>query len=641
MAKMTKELIEALYSNGIQVYSGGQILDDAVDEVLKEFPTKISKSSARFYIDLVGKYIQGRPQTWNQNSELVLYYVEHIFIDQGKDLGKNAFNAGIGFAKSKNRVTLVSKLNSLWTNLSGQDAIDMAGTNDNKEAATVNQAWWPSIEDYAPGLSKDDWLKLLNDGKTFTANALRAFAAQYDFGGVASSKQLELCYGGTSDFYRSAMMMLASKVKSKLGLTVDLGDNNASVWPIAFQGRPAARDEPGNYIWKIRPELYQALSEFDILRFLVHENSPVEEPIVTMTTKDTIHHIASYIKSKGFSFSDELIKNYYLSLKSKPFVILAGISGTGKTKLVELFADAIGASYHLVPVRPDWSDGSDLFGHNDLNGVFHPGPICEGFDIALNDRNKPVFVCLDEMNLARVEYYLSDFLSVIESRKRTEDGSITTIKIDQYEGGIPDNLYIVGTVNMDETTFPFSKKVLDRANTIEFNQVSLAPDFEATDVAAEALSVKNDFLRAEYLTLTKDCADESALVIAICDELEKINKILAKANAHVGYRVRDEICFYIINNKKAELLSRDEALDNEILQKILPRLQGSTSAVQGMLRELFIFCAGVLDSSNDSDSQKMLRVLNSDHLCKYRRSAEKIQMMMRRFEEDGFTAYWM
>ncbi len=97
----------------------------------------------------------------------------------------------------------------------------------------------------------------------------------------------------------------------------------------------------------------------------------------------------------------------------------------------------------------------------------------------------------------------------------------------------------------------------------------------------------------------------------------------------------------MINNKKADLLPEEEAFDNEILQKILPRLQGSTSAVQKMLSELIVFCAGALDSSNDSDSQKMQRILNSDHPCKYRRSAEKIQMMMRRFEEDGFTAYWM
>ena len=254
--------------------------------------------------------------------------------------------------------------------------------------------------------------------------------------------------------------------------------------------------------------------------------------------KDAIGIVKEYIASQGFSYPEGMIENFYLSLKSKPFVILAGTSGTGKTRLVELFAKAIGAKYRLISVRPDWSDGSDLFGHRDLNGTFLPGPICDAFDAALGNPDEPVLVCLDEMNLARVEYYLSDYLSVIESRKK-ENGAIKTAKIAQYEAGIPDNLYIIGTVNMDETTFPFSKKVLDRANTIEFNNVNLMPDFGSEDDTSVTLSTTNRFLRAEYLILNRDCAEEAEYVKMLCSELEKINKILAAANAHVGYRLRD------------------------------------------------------------------------------------------------------
>ena len=377
----------------------------------------------------------------------------------------------------------------------------------------------------------------------------------------------------------------------------------------------------------------------------IQENTIKDE--LEMTTKEVVDNTKSYIAAKGFTYSNGMIENFYLSLKSKPFTILAGTSGTGKTKLVKLFAEAIGANeangrYKMVSVRPDWSDGSDLFGHTDLNGNFVEGPVCSAFDAAMNEPDKPVFLCLDEMNLARVEYYLSDYLSVIESRERGDDGKITTSAIAQYENGIPDNLYLVGTVNMDETTFPFSKKVLDRANTIEFNYVELFPKFERTLSSAEPLDVPNRFMQTEYLVLERDCADEQDYVTQICDKLQQINVILRKANAHVGYRVRDEIVFYMLNNKKAgNLLTEEQAFDNEIMQKILPRIQGSAVSIKDMLIELFKFCMGDqagVDQDNGNVSKQMENKADS---AKYKESAKKIGYMMKRYEEDGFTSYWL
>ena len=365
---------------------------------------------------------------------------------------------------------------------------------------------------------------------------------------------------------------------------------------------------------------------------------------VSISTKEAIQQIQNYIEARGFTYSGKLIENFFLSLKSKPFVILAGTSGTGKTRLVKLFAEAIDAEYKLVSVRPDWSDGSDLFGHYDLNGKFIDGPVCDCFKLANENPDKPIFLCLDEMNLARVEYYLSDFLSVIESREKADDGQITTVPIAQYENGIPDNLYIIGTVNMDETTFPFSKKVLDRANTIEFSYVALIPDFDKADVISKKLQLPNSFLRTEYLVLNRDCIDEQAYVCEICAILQKFNEILLKANAHVGYRVRDEIVFYMLNNKASdEILTHEEALDNEIMQKILPRIQGSSASVKNMLCELFKLCASDHEQKNgDTDSEKMRKVLDDTSIsCRYRKSAEKLELMVRRFEEDGFTSYWL
>lgn len=201
------------------------------------------------------------------------------------------------------------------------------------------------------------------------------------------------------------------------------------------------------------------------------------EPMKDEEVTGILHQIQSHIRRQGFFFPEHLIENFYLSLKAKPFVILAGISGTGKTRLVKLFAEALGATrdngqFTLIPVRPDWSDPADLLGYKDLSGRFQPGPITKVFVEARQPENqhKPYFICLDEMNLARVEHYFSDLLSVMETQEWRE-GKITTQDLisptlldtleDQEEYGslgIPENVFSIGTVNMDETTHPFSKK---------------------------------------------------------------------------------------------------------------------------------------------------------------------------------------
>ena len=366
-----------------------------------------------------------------------------------------------------------------------------------------------------------------------------------------------------------------------------------------------------------------------------------------MTTKEKIAHINEYIRGKGFTYDPGMIENFWLSLKSKPFVLLAGISGTGKTQLVKLFARAIGAEYRLVPVRPDWSDSSDLLGHNDLQGNFVPGRILGIILEAKDEPEKPFLLCLDEMNLARVECYLSDFLSVIETRD-LKDGRIVTDRLlpfDSY-GDIrfPENLYLVGTVNMDETTFSFSKKVLDRANTIEFNTVHLMPPSGPLPAETEPLEVSNDFLKSEYLFLNRCITEENReFVESVCADLEAINHILEKNNAHVGYRVRDEVSFYMLNNRKADLLPRDEALDNAVMQKILPRLQGSSAALKDMLCELFKFFAGEFESiqTPDGETADAMDARLAQGNVRFPKSAAKTAFMVRRLDEDGYTSYWL
>ncbi|AXY08007.1 DUF3578 domain-containing protein [Bacillus thuringiensis LM1212] len=366
-----------------------------------------------------------------------------------------------------------------------------------------------------------------------------------------------------------------------------------------------------------------------------------ERKEVYLDQQSIIDHVSSYIQSKGFYYEKKDLVNFFLSLKTKPFVILSGISGTGKTKIVQWFAESLGATeengqFTLIPVRPDWSDSSDLLGYVNLQGEFQERPLIKVLENADANPNRPYFVVLDEMNLARVEYYFSDFLSVIESRK-WKDGKIVTSSvlpesITNKHITIPSNVYIIGTVNMDETTHPLSKKVLDRANTIEFNTVNLDYFNFLMDVEEkEAEIISNRSLATEYLHL-KECFKENEnLVRNISNVLIEINKALESVGAQVGYRIRDEICFYMAYNEQGKLLSFDEALDYQIYQKILPRLAGSDGRTEEVLKQLYVLCANEeYDNSNNDASY-----------AKYPRSANKLSHMLRRFEYDGFTSFWI
>lgn len=528
-----------------------------------------------------------------------------------------------------------------------------------KVGVSTESVWLPALSDYSPGINKEKWLDLLKDQSVFDSKSLKAMACMYDNGGEGACSELGKKYNQNMTLWRTTCgVHLATRIAEATGCRKIQESGKTVYYVIPFLYRKTSSDEIGSCIYKLRPELYDALTEFDILRFL-----PEKEGEDELDIKETIKLIKDYIASNGFSYNDDLIENFYLSLKSKPFVILAGTSGTGKTRLVKLFAEAIGATeendrYKLVSVRPDWSDSSDLFGHINLQNEFVDGEITEFISNAIKHKNEPYFLCLDEMNLARVEYYLSDYLSIIESRKRVDDEIKTNVILkasftkekytDLY---LPENLYVIGTVNMDETTFPFSKKVLDRANTIEFSYVDLVPEFTEIE-EHEALELGNEFLKTKYVVLRKDIEEtDQDYVKNVSEKLQEINEILVDANAHVGYRVRDEIAFYMLNNLKTGLLSEEEAFDNEIMQKILPRIQGSGKATQDLLIRLFKKFAGNESGiSEDKSWIEMKKYIEPEKdeagnvkksKCTYPKSAEKICYMMRRLEEDGFTSYWI
>jgi len=363
--------------------------------------------------------------------------------------------------------------------------------------------------------------------------------------------------------------------------------------------------------------------------------------------KVVLKRINQYINGNGYIYSYEELSNFYLSLKTKPFVILAGISGTGKSKLVRLFAESINAKFKSIPVKPDWNDSTELLGYKNIKDEFVKGELYKVIDEAKEHLDTPYFVCLDEMNLARVEYYLSEYLSVIESRKFETDKIVTDKlfsesyfeNVEDNNISIPENLYIIGTVNMDDTTFSFSRKVLDRANTIEFSEVDLETLDFLTD-EAETLVVDNSLLKTQFLNIKDALEIDRTYVEEINEKIVEINNILKPYSKHFGYRVRDEIVFYMLENKLANLLEEDMAFDYQIMQKILPTIIGSDVYIEEILIKLFKICTGFnLENKQNYIKEAESVIKNESEKCRYPKSATKILQMLKGYR-DGFVSFW-
>ncbi len=322
----------------------------------------------------------------------------------------------------------------------------------------------------------------------------------------------------------------------------------------------------------------------------------------------------------------------------------------------------------MIPVRPDWNDSSELLGFFDLNGDFIPGQLIAPLLLAHRNPKKPFFVCLDEMNLARVEHYFSDFLSIIESR-RYEGSAVTTDPIlkeahllkmkadglspaalealNHLKGsgqamGLPANLYVVGTVNMDETTQPFSRKVLDRANTIEFNDIDLLQGLEEEGAASEVppLELGQSFFRPEFTKLNDMLPLHREKAKEIAQTISDLNRNLGLAGFEVGYRVRDEAISFAIYACDAGL-NDDEINAAIVLQKILPRVQGSSPRVEKLLLSLLKRLKGESDvpDQNDSELDQKLATLRTDDNASA--IVRKIAGMLILFREENFTSFWL
>jgi hypothetical protein len=512
---------------------------------------------------------------------------------------------------------------------------------------SVGQGNWASVP----------WIAIMN--KEITTSTQRGYYIVYLFSEDMSRLYLTLAQGVT-ETTKEEMLKRKEEIRDHVEMRASVKkDNNlylgesskAKGYALSTAAYIEYHKDEMPFEGELVEDLESMISYYE--RFIGHSKSQdniedglpeVEEAAVEFRNdSELVDHIHTFISAKGFYYERRDINNLYLSLKTKPFVILSGISGTGKTKIVQLFAESLGATadkgqFALIPVRPDWSDGSDLIGYRDIKGEFQVGPFTKILIEANKpeNRDKPYFVLLDEMNLARVEYYFSDLLSVMESRARKEGELVSAPVVEETEVGrllMRDNLFIIGTVNMDETTHPFSPKVLDRANTIEYNEVVLDHfGFLSKDSVAEPFSISNEQVAGRFLNLKDAYFDHEGLVKKVTSLLVEVNSILEPIKAHFGYRVRDEVCFYMIYNNEGELMTFEEAFDYQLLQKVLPRLTGNDLKTEDALKKLFQFCTR--HEWADEDVESIVKE------ARFSKSAKKLSNMIPKIMHDGYTSFW-
>lgn len=268
MAKMTRELIQTLYDHGKAVFEGKESLATATNSVLETYPGQIAPSSARFYISLYEDLVTGKGSTWNQNSDLLVYYVEHIFKDQGKQAAEDALKGAMRFAKRKSRQPLIEALVSTSKTYGlalVETEIEENHTNPESEQGSE---WEPSSEEYSPGFTKEEWIGLLNNPNIIGpvwGGALAMFFTEKE---GATCSELGKKFGRSPTSISGNCTQLAKRIQKETNCPVLEKNGKKSYWPILFLGKGAEKEVQGSFIWKLRPELYDALSEFGIEKYL-------------------------------------------------------------------------------------------------------------------------------------------------------------------------------------------------------------------------------------------------------------------------------------------------------------------------------------------------------------------------------------
>jgi 5-methylcytosine-specific restriction protein B len=388
------------------------------------------------------------------------------------------------------------------------------------------------------------------------------------------------------------------------------------------------------------------------LNQVLEEYKKIHFGILNTANKNSIDfNINSFIQASeniGLVYFLDLNIRFVASLLTKPFLLLSGLSGSGKTKIAQAFAKWICEDqnqYCLVAVGADWTNREPLLGYpNALEPGTYVKPDNGVLDLLMHanaHQNLPHFLILDEMNLSHVERYFADFLSVMESNEELnlhpEELSKNGVpgKI-----SLPKNLFIIGTVNIDETTYMFSPKVLDRANTIEFRVtledmkdfLSANKPIKLDDLIGEGKDMAEDFVALS--SEERDTMEEENIVH---DQLISFFKELRTTGSEFGYRTANEMLTLIYRLWQIDTqLTRDEKIDIAVIQKLLPKLHGSRNKLKKPLEALAGLC---LHKPESFKPQMLTESVPAKSEIRYPLSFEKLGRMYRNLLENGYTSF--
>lgn len=469
----------------------------------------------------------------------------------------------------------------------------------------------------APGEGAKYWDECLKQGFICIGwgdvGDLRQFGSKEEF-----RKQFAECFGETYNNHEPTISRKANEVwtlrelkpgdvvVANQGMSHVLAIGEVLEPPYEFQPDPSreeyshlirvrwdtsvAKDIPKQGFWAMTTV---ADVPADLYEFILGQEEVPAETKVSLKdyVEPSFEELHKRIAAKGLSISERMIRRYHLSLKTRGFVILCGLSGSGKTWLAELYANAVGAEKELVPVAPNWTTNEDLIGYfNPMDGHYHDTRFSRFLRCAAEHYEeaqaagvvaRPFHLILDEMNLARVEYYFAKFLSAMEQRSRSVDARVDLGGAEHVS--LPPNLFFVGTVNVDETTHGFADKVYDRAQLLE-------------------VTVDRDALKAHLGEVPY-----SDILMRIWDVVGDVTPF--------AFRVLDEVKSYVEESSKVGV-SWKNAVDEQLLQKVLTKIKGAEQRVEKAL-EQFLECSVDQFPLSHSKAERMLEMLRHHGITSY------------------------
>lgn len=329
-------------------------------------------------------------------------------------------------------------------------------------------------------------------------------------------------------------------------------------------------------------------------------NDRVEEIVSRETSKtsftemDFLHRLEETAEGSGLLYDKKDLINFHISVKSSRLVVLSGMSGTGKSGLVRLYGKALGLPEERVrflPVRPSWMDDGDILGYVDMKNMVYRSADTGLAELLIDAAAHPeqlYMVCFDEMNLARAEHYFAQFISVLEKEEnpviRLYNPALAArlYNSEKYPAEIPvgRNVIFTGTVNMDESTYHFSDKILDRANVITLHQGRFR---DLMGLSRKEMGPLPEVSAEEFQSFRVD--NGLGLTERELDLLDELNDAFKKSgiSCGIGFRIACQMGRYLANIPQNEKFHREEGLDAQVVQRILTKLRGSSQQLSSLV----------------------------------------------------------